>query len=51
VVGFATRIGSSPTGYDAPFRYNDSLSYYYLAAVAGMPLFTLGYRFPAKRLW
>jgi hypothetical protein len=51
VVGFATRIGSSPTGYDAPFRYNDSLGYYYLAAAAGMPLFTMGYRFSTKWPW
>jgi hypothetical protein len=45
VVGFATRLGSSPTGYDPPFRYNDSLGYYYLAATAGLPIFTMGYRF------
>lgn len=51
VLGFATRIGSSPTGYDAPFRYNDSVGYYYLAATAGMPLFTMGYRFSTKRPW
>jgi hypothetical protein len=45
VVGFSTRLGSSPYGYDASFRYNDSLGYYYLGAIAGMPLLTLGYRF------
>ena len=45
VIGFSTRLGSSPTGYDASFRYNDSVGYYYLAAVAGMPLVTMGYRF------
>lgn len=45
VVGFSTRLGSSPYGYDASFRYNDSIGYYYLGAVAGMPLVTLGYRF------
>jgi hypothetical protein len=45
VIGFSTRLGSSPTGYDASFRYNDSVGYYYLAAVAGMPLITMGYRF------
>lgn len=45
VVGFSTRLGSSPTGYDASFRYNDSVGYYYLAAIAGMPLVTMGYRF------
>jgi hypothetical protein len=45
VVGFSTRLGSSPTGYDASFRYNDSVGYYYLAAFAGMPLVTMGYRF------
>ena len=45
VLGFATRLGSSPTGYDAPFRYQDSVGYYYLAAAAGMPILTLGYRF------
>ena len=45
VVGFATRFGSSPYGYDPSFRYNDSLAYYYLAAFTGMPLLTFGYRF------
>jgi hypothetical protein len=50
VIGFATRLGSSPTGYDPPFRYNDSLQYYYLAAAAGLPLFTLGYRFETRWL-
>jgi hypothetical protein len=45
VLGFATRIGSSPYGYDPSFRYNDSLGYYYLAGLAGLPLLTLGYRF------
>ncbi|MDX2093789.1 MAG: hypothetical protein SFX73_38490 [Kofleriaceae bacterium] len=45
VVGFATRLGSSPTGYDSTFTYNDSLGYYYLAGFAGMPLLTMGYRF------
>jgi hypothetical protein len=45
VIGFATRVGSSPHGYDASFRYNDSLAYYYLAGIAGMPLLTFGYRF------
>ena len=45
VIGWATRFGSSPYGYDASFRYNDSLSYFYVAGLAGMPLFTMGYRF------
>jgi hypothetical protein len=45
VLGFATRLGSSPHGYDPSFRYNDSVGYYYLAALAGMPLVTMGYRF------
>ena len=45
VVGWSTRLGSSPYGYDASFRYNDSLAYYYAGALAGMPLLTLGYRF------
>ena len=48
VIGFSTRLGSSPYGYDASFRYNDSLAYYYLAGVAGMPLVTLGYRFASN---
>jgi hypothetical protein len=45
VLGFSTRVGSSPYGYDASFRYNDSLAYYYAAGLAGMPLLTMGYRF------
>jgi hypothetical protein len=45
VIGFSTRLGNSPTGYDASFRYNDSVGYYYLAGLAGMPLVTMGYRF------
>jgi hypothetical protein len=45
VFGFSTRLGSSPYGYDASFRYNDSLAYYYTGALAGMPLLTMGYRF------
>jgi hypothetical protein len=45
VIGFSTRVGSSPTGYDPAFRYNDSLKYFYFAGLAGMPLLTLGYRF------
>lgn len=45
MLGFSTRLGSSPYGYDPSFRYNDSVGYYYLAAVAGMPLVTMGYRF------
>jgi hypothetical protein len=45
VLGFSTRLGSSPYGYDASFRYNDSLAYYYAGALAGMPLLTMGYRF------
>jgi len=49
VLGFSTRLGSSPYGYEASFRYNDSVGYYYLAAVAGMPLVTMGYRFPCVR--
>jgi hypothetical protein len=48
VVGFATRLGSSPTGYDGPYRYNDSIGYYYLAGLAGMPLLTMGYRFATR---
>jgi len=49
VLGFATRLGSSPYGYDPAFRYNDSVGYYYLAGLAGMPIVTMGYRFPARR--
>jgi hypothetical protein len=45
LLGFATRIGSSPYNYDPSFRYNDSLGYYYLAGLAGLPLLTVGYRF------
>lgn len=45
VIGFSARLGSSPTGYDAPFRYNDSLKYFYASGLAGMPIVTLGYRF------
>jgi len=45
VFGFSTRLGSSPYGYDASFRYNNSLGYYYLAGLVGMPLVTVGYRF------
>jgi hypothetical protein len=45
ILGFATRVGHSPTGYDPPFRYRDSLGYSYLAAFAGLPMFTMGYRF------
>jgi len=45
MLGFSTRLGSSPYGYDASFRYNDSVGYYYVAAIAGMPLVTMGYRF------
>lgn len=48
VIGFSTRLGSSPYGYDAAFRYNDSLAYYYLAGAAGMPIVTLGYRFASN---
>jgi hypothetical protein len=50
VVGFATRLGSSPYGYDAPFRYNDSLGYHYLAGFVGLPLVSVGYRFPCRRV-
>jgi hypothetical protein len=49
VVGFAARLGSSPYGYDAPFRYNDSVGYFYLAGFSTMPLLTIGYRFPCPR--
>jgi len=49
IIGFAARLGHSPYGYDAPFRYNDSLSYFYLAGFTTMPLVTLGYRFPCRR--
>ena len=48
VLGFATRLGHSPYGYDGPFRYNDSLGYYYLAAFGGAPLVTMGYRFATR---
>ena len=48
VLGAARRLGSSPYGYDAPFRYGDSLGYYYLASFVGMPLVTFGYRFPVR---
>jgi len=49
VLGFAKRLGHSPYGYDAPFRYNDSLGYFYLAGFTTLPLVTLGYRFPCHR--
>jgi hypothetical protein len=49
VLGFATRLGSSPYRYDAPFRYNDSLGYHYLAGFVGLPIATVGYRFPCRR--
>ena len=45
VVGFAARLGHSPYGYDAPFRYSDSLTYFYLAGFTTLPLVTIGYRF------
>ena len=45
IVGFATRVGHSPYGYDPSFRYHDSLYYYYFGAIAGMPMLTFGYRF------
>ena len=45
LLGFATRLGKSPYGYDAPFRYNDSLGYFYLGGFVGLPLATFGYRF------
>lgn len=48
VIGFSARLGSSPYGYDAPFRYNDSLKYFYASGLAGMPIVTLGYRFATK---
>jgi hypothetical protein len=48
VLGFATRLGSSPYGYDGPFRYNDSVGYYYFAGLVGMPLVTMGYRFATR---
>ena len=46
--GLSTRLGHSPYGYDAPFRYNDSLAYFYLAGFTALPLVTLGYRFPCR---
>jgi hypothetical protein len=49
VAGFSTRLGTSPYGYDATFTYNDSLGYYYLAGVSGMPLVSMGYRFGCRR--
>lgn len=49
VLGFAERLGHSPYGYDAPFRYSDSLGYFYLAGLTTLPLITLGYRFPCRR--
>ena len=49
VIGFAKRLGHSPYGYDAPFRFNDSLGYFYLAGFTTLPLVTLGYRFPCRR--
>jgi hypothetical protein len=45
VIGFAARLGKSPNGYDAPFRYADSLGYFYLAGISALPLVTVGYRF------
>ncbi len=49
VVGFATRFGTSTYGYDASFRYNDSVAYYYFAGISGMPILTMGYRFGRRR--
>jgi hypothetical protein len=46
LIGFAKRVGHSPYGYDAPFRTNDSLGYFYLAGFTTLPLVTIGYRFP-----
>jgi hypothetical protein len=48
VLGFAARLGKSPYGYDAPFRYSDSLEYFYLAGLTTLPLATIGYRFPSR---
>lgn len=48
VVGWSARLGSSPYGYDASFRYRDSLAYFYAAGLAGMPLLTIGYRFATR---
>lgn len=48
VVGFAARLGRSPYGYDAPFRYADSVQYFYLAGFTTLPLVTIGYRFLSR---
>jgi hypothetical protein len=49
IVGFASRFGTSTYGYDASFRYNDSVAYYYFAGISGMPIVTMGYRFGCGR--
>lgn len=49
IVGFASRFGESTYGYDASFRYNDSIAYFYFAGISGMPIVTLGYRFGCRR--
>lgn len=49
IVGFAQRFGTSTYGYDASFRYNDSVAYYYFAGISGMPIVTMGYRFGCER--
>ena len=46
LLGFAARLGHSPYGYDAPFRTNDSLGYFYFAGLTALPLVSVGYRFP-----
>lgn len=46
LLGFAARLGHSPYGYDAPFRTNDSLGYFYFAGITALPLVSVGYRFP-----
>ena len=48
IVGFASRFGTSTYGYDASFRYNDSVAYYYFAGISGMPIVTMGYRFGCR---
>lgn len=45
VVGYSARVGRSPYGYDPPHRAGYGFGYYYLAALMGLPIVSVGYRF------
>jgi hypothetical protein len=45
LIGYAARIGNSPYGYDSPFHAAYGFGYYYLSAVMGLPVLSVGYRF------